>query len=203
DDYRKLKESISPDFAVDTAARLMLRVQMVETLTRAQASLDGGDLERATEDIKAFRPIELGTKGWVDSSDTDTVTALLTSARESRTQPLIRDTGGAERFLEPVMRRGGFVSFAGIEKGGKCLTGESEVLLTDGRLRTIADIVRDRDPVRVVSLDEGSLRFVEVAVSDFQDNGERECFEVVTRTGRKVIATENPPLLTCSGWKPL
>ena len=107
------------EHAVDTAARLMLRVQVVEAVARAQLALENGEVDRASEEFQNFKPLQLGSRGWVDLSDTETVASLIAAARASRQTPLIEYDGALDYLLGGVMKRGAFVAFAGTEKGTK------------------------------------------------------------------------------------
>jgi replicative DNA helicase len=85
---------------------------------------------------------------------------------------------------------------------GKCIEGTSSVVdpATGDRI-AIRDFVAMRCNA-TVSLDHaGHLRAA--GVTDWIPNGYKECFEVRTRTGRKLKATGNHPLLTATGWMPI
>jgi replicative DNA helicase len=85
---------------------------------------------------------------------------------------------------------------------GKCLTGSSRVVDPDtGDLVSLAAFVSHRHEA-VTALDTRG-RLQRTAVSDWIPNGTKECFELRTRTGRKIRATANHPLLKLEGWTPL
>lgn len=85
---------------------------------------------------------------------------------------------------------------------GKCISADCLIDLpgTGERVR-MGDLVARRHP-RVANLSsEWALQ--ETQVSDWIDNGIRECFKVTTRSGRTLEATANHPFLTVDGWREL
>ena len=85
---------------------------------------------------------------------------------------------------------------------GKCVAGDTAILLSDGSVRTIADICALRQ-AEVLSLDRRG-RFVTAQPSDFIYDGLRPVFRVTTRLGRQVDTTLTHPFLTPQrGWLPL
>jgi hypothetical protein len=95
----------------------------------------------------------------------------------------------------------GLTVFGGRPKSGKCLTGDTPVLLPDGRIMPIKQAVEDKEPAVMSVNDEG--RTVPHLVKNWIDNGPRETWEVKTRTGRVIKVTSNHLLKTYSGWKSL
>lgn len=87
-------------------------------------------------------------------------------------------------------------------KVGKCAHKDTKILLSDGSTKTIEQIYKDKDK-NVICLNEKNRKLTNGYVVDYFDNGIKECFEVETRTGRKVKITKNHPLLTLDGWEPL
>src|SRR5262249_21040085 len=84
---------------------------------------------------------------------------------------------------------------------GKCLSAESEIVLSDGSVATIEEIYR-RQRARLLTLgDDWRLGWAEP--SAFVDDGHKPVFRVTTRLGRQVEATAAHPFLTVSGWRPL
>ena len=90
---------------------------------------------------------------------------------------------------------------AGRPSMGKCLTADSEILLSDGAVRRLEDVVRDRCGTLMTLNDR--WRFEPADPSAFVDDGIKPVFEVKTRLGRKVVTTLSHPFLTIDGWKPL
>ncbi|HRQ66869.1 MAG TPA: hypothetical protein PKZ76_18715 [Xanthomonadaceae bacterium] len=84
---------------------------------------------------------------------------------------------------------------------GKCLSHDAELVLDDGSIVTIEDVVRRR-PGRVGTLRD-DFRLDRAEPSDYVDDGCKPVFEVTTRLGRRVETTWPHPFLTIDGWKPL
>jgi replicative DNA helicase len=85
---------------------------------------------------------------------------------------------------------------------GKCLSASARVVdPSTGERLPIADFVRSRRS-RIMSLHaDGSISATKV--EDWIPNGTKECFELVTRTGRRITVTSEHPFLTVGGWVPL
>lgn len=88
-------------------------------------------------------------------------------------------------------------------KTGKCVDGDT--LLPDpatGEWRPIKQVYETRsERGRVVTLDNGKLKGT--TPSEYWDTGIKACKEVVTRSGFKLIAPPDDPLLTPGGWVPI
>ncbi len=96
---------------------------------------------------------------------------------------------------------GEFIIIAARPSMGKCLTADCEIVLADGSIATIEELVRRRcGSIATVSDD---LKIDWTTPSDFIDDGLKPAFEVTTRLGRRVRTTLTHPFLTIDGWKPL
>ena len=79
----------------------------------------------------------------------------------------------------------------------KCSTGGALILAGDGsRVRT--DEWRGG---RVLAFDPATQKFRKVYSPAARRNGLRDVLRVTTRTGRKIMVTENHPFLTFAGWR--
>lgn len=99
------------------------------------------------------------------------------------------------------LQRSDLVVVAGRPSMGKCLTGDAELVQTDGRVITIAEMYRRRQ-AEVMTLNE-AWRFEVAHPSAFVDDGIKPVFQLVTRSGRQLTCTAPHPLRTLRGWKPL
>ncbi len=84
---------------------------------------------------------------------------------------------------------------------GKCLSADSEIVLSNGSIATIEQICKSRQGT-VATLSD-SFQLSKASPSDFVDDGIKPTFEVTTRLGRRVESTAPHPFLTIDGWKPL
>jgi replicative DNA helicase len=84
---------------------------------------------------------------------------------------------------------------------GKCVSADTEIVLEDGSLATIAEIYRRRRARLLTLGSDRRLRFTEP--SAFVDDGRKPVFRITTRLGRSVEATACHPFLTRDGWLPL
>lgn len=197
-EYTRLRKNSNSQFLIDLAAKHFNQVKAVRTLEAAQGDLDAGDADAALKRMRDMTPLEMGDGHWVDVlKDTE----AMRQAFKSKGKPLIQYPGALGDFFASAFERDALVAFMGPEKRGKCVAESTEVLLSDGRVRTIREIVEDKDSTPIVSYDEKTQRFVSAPISQFWDNGEKECWELITRTGRRVVTTVNHQYLTPDGWK--
>ena len=104
-------------------------------------------------------------------------------------------------------QRSDLIIVAGRPSMGKCLAYDSEIVLSDGSVQTIAEIYRSQQQIgqsvpRVLTLGQ-DWRLGLTQPSVFVDDGIKPVFRVVTRLGRSIETTLTHPFLTIEGWKPL
>ena len=85
----------------------------------------------------------------------------------------------------------------GARRFGKCEWIENECLLLDGSLVKYKDLIGQT--VDVLALNENTNKIVP-AKAEIYDNGIKSCYEITTKSGKKITLTENHPLLTEFGW---
>lgn len=84
---------------------------------------------------------------------------------------------------------------------GKCLSFDSEIVLSDGSLSTIEEIYRSRSGTLLTLQDDFKLS--QTQPSAFIDDGLKPVYKVTTKLGRSVETTLSHPFLTLTGWKKL
>ena len=84
---------------------------------------------------------------------------------------------------------------------GKCLTGDSEIVLADGSVVTVAELYRRRRAKLLTLGADWKLSWTEP--SAYVDDHVRPVYRVRTRLGRRVEATACHPLRTVRGWVPV
>lgn len=86
-----------------------------------------------------------------------------------------------------------------------CLTGDARLQdAHTGQFYTIKDLAErpEQDPVWVVSMDK-NYQLKPFKLLRAFSSGQKQVFELVTRTGRKIKASANHPFLKFEGWAPL
>lgn len=128
--------------------------------------------------------------------------------------------GGINAFLDPSKRiKGtstGFIKFdeytGGLHPGdlfivaarpsmGKCVAADSEIVLSDGSVRTIEQIC-SQGKAELLTVD-GDGRLQWTSPGAYVNDGIKPLFRVRTRLGRSVDTTLSHPFLTFDGWKRL
>lgn len=84
---------------------------------------------------------------------------------------------------------------------GKCLAYDARIVLADGSMATIEEIVK-RKSAELLTLG-ADARFASTEPSDFIYDGLKPVYRVTTRLGRRVDTTLTHPFLTRQGWTPL
>ncbi len=115
-----------------------------------------------------------------------------------------------------VLLDSGFVSFVGPNGSGKCVRGDSEVLLGDGSVVSAAELVESKlaDAKEKIPMDDGEFCFNPEGVEVFSLNPQTlkmerkriqafvkrtspsELCEVETRSGKKIVSTTYHPVIT-------
>jgi replicative DNA helicase len=81
---------------------------------------------------------------------------------------------------------------------GKCVAFDTEILLSDGSVKTIEEIYKLRSAELLTLKDD--FRFGVTKAGDFVDDGVKPVFRVETKLGRKIETTITHPYLTINGW---
>ncbi|MEA5421063.1 replicative DNA helicase [Spirulina sp. CCNP1310] len=84
---------------------------------------------------------------------------------------------------------------------GKCLTGDTEIVLADGSVQTLEEIYQQQGAKLLTLGPDWRFHWTEPSV--YVDDGVKPVFEVKTRTGRRIETTLSHPFLTIQGWRSL
>ena len=92
---------------------------------------------------------------------------------------------------------------------GKCVRGDANILLSNGKMMTARELYEQKiwnqqlgGYVEVFSLD-ADFKIVNDQIVAIEKNGVKPLFKVTFGDGHTVTLTDNHPLLTIYGWKPL
>jgi intein/homing endonuclease len=196
DEYERSKE-FNAEFLLDRAEKYFESRNLEKKAANIKALLVRGDVAAAQVEFNSYQSVSRpGSMGVDPFSDRDS----MLSAFEYSAEPLFRMPGAVGRFLNDLMEREAFVTLLGPEKRGKCLDEDTPIVLPDGRVKAIKDVVLDRDP-EIMSFNEKTMKLEPKAISGYWDNGKKNTCKVITRTGREIVTTFNHPYLTPSGWK--
>lgn len=104
------------------------------------------------------------------------------------------------------LQRSDLIVLAGRPSMGKCLAFDSELLLADGSIATIASIYQHYQkhqvkPELLTLGDDWRLQFTKPTA--FIDDGIKPVFRIITALGRQIETTLTHPFLTITGWRSL
>jgi len=155
------------------------------------------DFSKAEGLVADFGKISQQVSQWINPLDFLEVEKTFEDEEENKLFKL----PGALGDLIGYMQRGWLVGLMGPTKRGKCISGDSKVLLSNGKEIEIRELVNKKIKEKVVSFNEKTQRFESIEISEFFNNGIKPCWTITTRTGRKISATINHKFLTPLGWK--
>ncbi len=98
-------------------------------------------------------------------------------------------------------QRSDLIIVAGRPSMGKCVAYDTEIILANGSISTIAEIYACRQAELLTLTDDWKLEITQP--SAFIDDGIKPVFRVTTRLGRSVETTITHPYLTIQGWQQL
>jgi replicative DNA helicase len=98
-------------------------------------------------------------------------------------------------------QRSDLIIIAGRPSMGKCLAYDSEIVLSDGSIKTIEELYHQQQ-AEILMLNN-NWKFSWTQPSVYVDDGIKPVFKIKTRLGRSIETTLTHPYLTLDGWKPL
>ncbi len=193
-------------------AGIVLEKSMLRSLISAGthiASLGYEGMDEVTALIDQAEKLVYGIAARRNIQDFQTIKEILKSSFEKidkRYQEKGTVTGVATGFtdfdtLTSGLQPADMVIIAARPSVGKCLSDDSEILLEDGTIATLAEVFR-RKQGRLLTLG-GDWKFRVTEPSAFVNDGIKPVFGVTTRLGRTVECTAIHPFLTIEGWLPL
>jgi replicative DNA helicase len=197
---------------VDFYASIVLEKSMLRALISAGTHIaamgyDGADDVEAM--IDRAEKLVFGIAQRRNVQDFEAIKEILKQSFEKidrRYQEKGTITGVATGFTDLDMLTSGLqpadmVVVAARPSVGKCVAAETEIVLENGSIATIAEIYRRRH-ARLLTLG-ADYRFRFTEPSAFVDDGMKPVFRVTTKLGRRVETTASHPFLTLDGWLPL
>ena len=82
----------------------------------------------------------------------------------------------------------------------ECFPAKTKILMGEGHFKTI-DTIKKND--RVMSFCSETNRFISKPVLVAKCNGKKDVYTYTTVSGKKIHCTDNHPVLTSDGWKPI
>ncbi|WP_373553518.1 replicative DNA helicase [Haliscomenobacter sp.] len=203
DEWKRLKEAIerisdAPVYIDDTPGinifelrakcrrmKMQYNIQMI-IIDYLQLMSGGGEAGKGGNREQEVSAISRALKGLAKELSVPVIAlSQLSRAVETR--------GGSKRPQLSDLRESG------------CLTGDARLQdAHTGQFYTIKDLAErpEQEPVWVVSMDQ-DYQLKPFKLLKAFSSGQKQVFELVTRTGRKIKASSNHPFLKFEGWAPL
>lgn len=183
------------DFFIDKAIEYIDQISIKKLAHEMLDLTEVGRTQDAKEAMANHRNISVTTSGWSNPFDP----AEINDSMEMENDILFRFPG-ALGDLSGDFLRGQFCAYLAPIKRGKCLRGDSKITLSDGRIMSLEDVINTKTK-NIITLDNKTKKFTKAEICDFWDNGVKKCYDITTRTGRKVPITANHPLFDFDkGW---
>jgi len=188
--------SFNNDYITDQALNFFKTRELSITANNIRYYLDRGEIVEAEREIETYTRItkpNLEINGFIASED-----AMNQTFENEDEISLLNLPKSLGKFMGTFQREW-LVGISAPFKKGKCLNSLDKILLSNGQVKTVEHIVRNK-LTDIVTYNESTGQFQKGQIIDWYNNGEKEVFCVKTRTGREVNITSNHPLLTEKGW---
>lgn len=87
---------------------------------------------------------------------------------------------------------------------GKCLSGKTNILLSNGEQKTIAELYENNNKIlELFSLNEETGKIEKQLSNDILNNGIKDIWRITTRCGREIESTDNHMFIVNGYWKEL
>jgi len=196
-------DNIGVDFLSDAVLENFKKKQLREIIEEAVDRIDIGS--NKTIDYLTSKMSEIGTGGktraiYVDSDPDARLEKFLNKRKQMREGHSIGLPTGIHKLDETLMGYldGDLVVITGPPEVGKCLTGDTLITTDKGFVR-IDEFTSD---CNVVSYDEINKELI-YQKAELISQGKKDVLEIITNNGRRIKLTEEHPLFTHDGWKPL
>ena len=186
-------QGVNNDYIRDNALTYFRKRELEIRVEQARRYLEVGKIEDAEDQFSKYKKIAYQTSGWFNPFESKEIIEVFDD----------RDDGvfvlpGALGQIMGKIERDWFIAILAPFKRGKCIAEGSMILLSDGSLKPIENIIKDKDKYVLSKDDCGKI--VKGEITDYYVNGLKETFLVKTRLGREVIVTYNHPFFTSKGW---
>jgi len=156
-----------------------------------------GNLEKVKHIFNgATKDIFEQVTAWKSLSDI----SLLQSWWGEKQEPAMSFPGELGIYM-PNIERGRLYAMLGPPKRGKCLSGNSLIHLSDGRLLPLKQVITDK--VSNVLCKDSDNKIINGTVTDWIDSGLKDRYDLLTKSGRSISISKDHRFFTPTGWKKL
>ena len=198
-DFLKDITGSNPEYILSKIEQAVMHLQLEEASIEFASLIKRKKYEDAKSVIlKAMRPPEGVTPDYFDYFQDKEYIKDRIMGESYKMKTMIKGLDAIIGGVNPPW----LVTLLGATKSGKCVKYDSPIILSDGSIKTIEEIVKN-EISNIITYNEDTGRLVKGEATEFYDNGIKPCYKVVTKTGREQETTLNHPYLTVNGWKPL
>ncbi len=186
-----IEGGINEDFIIDRGLQYLRERHLRKMIEEVSALIETGEVEKAEQLAEKRRKVIEETEyRWVSPLDDF---KYMSEVFEEREEPLWTLKGGLGELVGPLYR-GWLVGVMGPRKRGKCISEDSTVLLSNGEVKTIREVVENKIE-NIITFDPNSNNFLPCKISNYYNNGIKSVFLVKTRSGREIEVSDVHPFL--------
>ena len=194
-DYEQ-QEEFNVEYLVDSATAYIKQKSIRSIAERTLKYLEHGKIDKAEQEFESYKKIAKVTSDWVNPFSSDFIKETYLTEEEGEDNIFIFP--GALGKIVGWHQRDWLVAVLAPMKRGKCIAEGTMISLADGSLKSIENIIKDKD--KYILSKDNSGKIVKGEITDYYVNGLKECFLVKTRLGKEITVTYNHPFFTPNGW---
>ncbi|MDP8268198.1 MAG: LAGLIDADG family homing endonuclease [Candidatus Tenebribacter davisii] len=195
------EESINVQYLKDCAVDYFRKRELEIVVNNVSVLKEKGEYDEAEDEINRFKKVtlDLDSGNLINLGDVNQIMEIYRK-REEEDKNFFQLPGDLGRYLGNY-KRGDVVGYYAPAKRGKCVEENSLVYLADGRIMKIKDVVR-LGISGILCMDK-KHNIVKGKITDWMYSGEKDEYEITTKSGRKIITSKDHKFYTPTGWKRL
>lgn len=193
--------SLNTEYLVESAVTYFRKRELEIHRNNIEVLLLENKISEAEQEVERFQRVtlDLDTSLYIDPGDFEQRKELY-EKYEKKQRHFFKMPGDMGEFIGNI-KQGDLVGITAPAKRGKTLVYDTLIPTASGSLKTIKDIVENKEEYVLTMNAEGEI--VPGKVIDWIYSGEKDECTVQTVSGYKIHGAITHPFLTREGWKPL
>ena len=194
-------ESVNVDYLKDCALDYFRKRELEIVVNNVSVLKEKGEYDEAEQEIERFNKVTLGIDSGViiNLGDINQISEIY-KQREEDDKNFFQLPGDLGRYLGNH-KRGDVVGYYAPAKRGKCVSENTLIYLSDGRLAPIKNVVHSN--IKNILCMNEHQKIVKGEVIDWMYCGVKDEYEIKTKSGRTIRTSKDHKYFTPTGWKKL